>query len=127
MWLMIKTPPFKIFLNLGFEADNWSQCGLLIISSNFKLDFGQFLDFPGGSDSKVSTYNVGDPGSIPWFGKISWRRKWQPSPVFLSGKSCGWRSLVGYRLWCCKESDTTERLHSHFGQFQYYFGDSSLF
>jgi len=28
---------------------------------------------------------------------ISWRRKWQPTPVFLLGKSHGWRSLVGMR------------------------------
>ena len=44
-------------------------------------------------------------------GKIPWRRKWHPIPVFLPGKSHGWRSLVGYSPWGCKESDTTERLH----------------
>jgi len=32
----------------------------------------------------------------PWVGKIPWRRKWQPTPVFLPGKSQGQRSLVGY-------------------------------
>ena len=32
----------------------------------------------------------------PWVGKIAWRRKWQPTPVFLPGKSHGRRSLVGY-------------------------------
>ena len=42
---------------------------------------------------------------------ISWRRKWQPTPVFLPGKSHGWRNLVGYNLWGHKESDTTELLH----------------
>ena len=31
-----------------------------------------------------------------WVGKIPWRRKWQPTPVFLLGKSHGQRSLVGY-------------------------------
>ena len=31
-----------------------------------------------------------------WVGKILWRRKWQLIPVFLSGKSCGQRSLLGY-------------------------------
>ena len=46
----------------------------------------------------------------PWFGKIPWSRKWQPSPVFLPGKSHGWRSLAGYSPWGCKESDRTERL-----------------
>ena len=54
------------------------------------------------------------PGFDPWVGKIPWRRKWQPTPVFLPGKSHGQRSLVGYRPWGRKESDTTERLHFHF-------------
>ena len=48
------------------------------------------------------------------FAKIPWRRKWHPTPVFLLGKSHGWRSLVGYSPWGRKESDTTERLHFHF-------------
>ena len=43
-----------------------------------------------------------------WVWKISWRRKWQPTPVFLPGKSHGQRSLVGYSPWACKELDTTE-------------------
>ena len=42
-----------------------------------------------------------------------WRRKWQPTPVLLPGKSHGWRSLIGYSPWGPKESDTTERLHFH--------------
>ena len=42
-----------------------------------------------------------------WAGKIPWRRKWQPTPVSLPGESHGQRSLVGYGLWDCKESDTT--------------------
>ena len=50
-------------------------------------------------------------GFNPWVGKIPWRRKWRPTPVFLPGKSHGRRSLVGYSPWGHKESDTTERLH----------------
>ena len=42
-----------------------------------------YFDFPGGSDGKVSAYNAGDLGSIPGSGKISWRRKWHPTPVLL--------------------------------------------
>ena len=49
----------------------------------------------------------------PWVGKIPWRRKWQPTPVFLPGKSHGWRRLVGYSLRGHKESDKTEWLHFH--------------
>ena len=37
-----------------------------------------------------------NPGFDPWVRKIPWRRKWQPTPVFLPGKFHGWRSLVGY-------------------------------
>ena len=36
----------------------------------------------------------GKPGFNPWVGKIPWRRKWQPTPVFLPGKSHGWKNLV---------------------------------
>ena len=50
----------------------------------------------------------------PWVGKIPWRRKWQPTPVFLPGKSHGQRSLVGYYSPCCfKKSDKTEQAHTH--------------
>ena len=54
------------------------------------------------------------PGFDPWVRKIPWRRKWQPTPVYLPGESHGWRSLVGYSPWGRKGSDTTERLHFHF-------------
>ena len=37
-----------------------------------------------------------------------WRRKWQPTPVFLPGESQGRGSLVGCHLWGCTESDMTE-------------------
>ena len=42
------------------------------------------------------------------------RRQWQPTPVFLPGKSHGWRSLVGCSPWGRLELDTTEQLHFHF-------------
>ena len=42
------------------------------------------------------------------------RRWWHPTPVFLPGKSHGWRSLVGCNPWGRWESDTTERLQFHF-------------
>ena len=44
---------------------------------------------------------------------LHWRRKWQPTPVFLPGESQGWGSLVGCRLWGRTESDTTEGLSSN--------------
>ena len=50
------------------------------------------------------------PGFNPWVGKIPWRRKWQPTPVFLPGKSHGQRSVTGYSSWGRKEWAMTERL-----------------
>ena len=44
----------------------------------------------------------------PWVVKIPWRRAWQPTPVFLPGKSHGQRSLAGYTPWGRKESDRTK-------------------
>ena len=38
-------------------------------------------------------------GFDPWVQKILWRRKWQPTPVFLPGQSHGERGLVGHRPW----------------------------
>ena len=68
--------------------------------------------FPGGSEVKASARNAGDLGLIPGSGRFPWRRKWQPTPVFLPGESQGRRSLVGYSPRARQESDTTERLHS---------------
>ena len=52
-------------------------------------------------------------GFDPWVQKILWRRKWQPTPVFLPGKFHGQRSLAGCRPWGRKESDTAEWLSTH--------------
>ena len=46
--------------------------------------------------------------SLSLFTFMHWRRKWQPTPVFLLGESQGQRSLVGCCLWGHTQSDTTE-------------------
>ena len=46
--------------------------------------------------------------SLSVFTFMHWRRKWQPTPVFLPGESQAWQGLVGCRLWGRTESDTTE-------------------
>ena len=42
----------------------------------------------------------------PWVGKIPWRRKWQPTPVFLPGESYGQRSMAGYIVHGVAKSQT---------------------
>ena len=53
--------------------------------------------------------NAGDVrGFDLWVGKISWRKKWYPTPAFLPGKFYGQRNLVDYSPWGHKELDGTE-------------------
>ena len=52
----------------------------------------------------------GDLGSSPAVGKISWRREWQPTLVFLPGEFHEQRSLAGYSPCGGKKSDTTKLL-----------------
>ena len=70
-------------------------------------------DYPGGLEGKESTCSTADPGLIPRSGRFPWRRKWQPTPVFLPGKSHGQRSQMDYSPWGRKESDMTEHAHAH--------------
>ena len=68
-------------------------------------------DIPGGASGKESAcqcWRCKSRGFHPRVTKIFWRRKWQPTPVFLPGESHGQRSLAGYSTWGCKELDTTE-------------------
>ena len=64
---------------------------------------------PGRLQS-MGSLGVGHDGatSLSLFTFMHWRRKWQPTPVFLPGESQGQGSLVGCRLWGRTESDTTE-------------------
>ena len=59
------------------------------------------LGFPGGPVVKNSPAKR--HGFDPWVRKIPWRRKWQPTPVFLPGESHEQRSLAGYSPWGCKK------------------------
>ena len=74
------------------------------------------MGFPGGEVVKDPSASAGDAKrrvSNPWVGKVFWRRAWQPTPVFLPGESHGQRSPAGCIAWGCKESDTTEHVHTH--------------
>ena len=64
---------------------------------------------PGGLQS-MGSLGVGHDWatSLSLFSFMHWRRKWQPTPVFLPGESQGQGSLAGCCLWGHTESDTTE-------------------
>ena len=67
-----------------------------------------FPDDPAGKESACIAGDTGDAGFIPWSGRSPGGGKWQPTRVFLPGKSHGQRSLAGYSPKVHKESDTTE-------------------
>ena len=83
---------------------------------------------PGGLQS-MGSLRVGHnwATSLSLFTFMHWRRKWQPTPVFLPGESQGRGSLVGCRLWGRTESDTTEATyqqqqhHHHWTEFPWWF------
>ena len=65
---------------------------------------------PGGLQSTRSQSDTTERLHFLSFYSSFWRRKWQPTPVFLPGESHGWRGLVGYSPWGCKESDMTKQV-----------------
>jgi len=68
------------------------------------INIAREMLFPGGSDGKESACNAGDRFDL-WVGKIPWRRKWLPTPVFLPGEFHEQRSLASYSPRGHKESD----------------------
>ena len=106
------------FFPSSIRGHSWSSCSpdLFLLAENSLgwCEFGwvdkhawlsPFPFFGSGNPKGWSTLSHGEVGVYClWL----WRRQWQPTPVFLPGKSHGWGSLVGCRLWGCTESDTTE-------------------
>ena len=98
-------PPPMIYEIIMGEAVEMEAKNLTHSSSN---------GFPSGDSGKESTCQCRRHKRRwfnPWVRKIPWSRKWQPTPVFLPGKSHGQRSLAG--PWGHKESDTTGQLSTH--------------
>ena len=71
------------------------------------------MGFPGGSDGKESTYNVGDLGLIPGLGRSPGGGHGNPLQYSCLENPHGQRSLAGYCPWGHKESDMTEWLSAH--------------
>ena len=104
---MKKWTVLPFFLSYDYVSQLLFTCphrSLLIISP-----VAHSLGFPGSSVVKNLPANAGHAGSILGSGriqkisrKIPWRKRWQPTPVFLTGKSHGQSSQAGYSPWGCK-------------------------
>ena len=83
-----------------------TELGLLpLLSPRFASQHFKFSGFLSGASGKESAYQYRRCkrcGFEPWVRKIPWWRKWQPTPVFLPGKSHGQKSLVGSSPWSCR-------------------------
>ena len=69
----------------------------------WQINFKKINIFPRWLSGKESACQCRRPRFNSWVGKIPWRRKWQPTPVFLPGESHGQRSLAGCSPRGCKE------------------------
>ena len=94
------------------DHPSWDDSASQVLSMwpCFKI---RVLGLPRWLSGKKSACQCRGLGFEPCIGKIPWRRKWQPTPVFLPGKSHGQRSLTGCRPRGHKESDTTYWLNNN--------------
>ena len=93
---MLGDSSFVFLLLISNLIPSWSKNGL-----------------PKWCSGKESTCQCKRHRLNPWVKKIPWRRKWQPTLVFLLGKFHGQRSLTGYSPCSCKMSEVTESEHTH--------------
>ena len=104
------TGRFKFLNNYFFKTRKEGLRKAILFFHTLKLKL-QLSGLPGGTSDKEPTCKSRRHKRHrfdPWVGKIPWRRAWQPTPVFLPGKSHAQQSLVGYSPQGCTESDTTE-------------------
>ena len=119
LWLIIRNIHIVFICIKGIELLKplefpkwWKQKRCLL--SCLDVIFGKLLDNLASQVALVvknlpaNAGDARDSGSIPGLGRSPWRRKWQPTPVFLPGESHGQGSLVGYSPWRHKESDMAE-------------------
>ena len=95
-----------------------SSCSFLILWKlveilGFSLGLLQLPRWCSGKEPICQCRRCKRIGLDPCAGKIPWRRKWEPIPIFLPGQSHGQRSLEGYSPWDCKELDRTEHVCTH--------------
>ena len=100
---------------LGWEGPLEKEMAIHSSTLAWKIPW---MEEPGRLQSMGSLRVVLDwATSLSCFTFMHWRRKWQPTPVFLTGESQGRGSLVGCHLWGRTESDTTEVTYSSSSSF----------
>ena len=99
--LNLETVKFSFSLRF-FSEHSAKTIPLMDVSVSFYFVIKSLLRLPWWLSGKGSTCQCRRCRFNPWLRQIPWRWKWQPTPVFLPGKSHGQRSLVVYSPWGCK-------------------------
>ena len=92
----------RVLASWQFKSLIWDISGFPLINHLVLPGSESIFGIPWWLNGKESTCNARHAGLDPWVDKSPWRRKWQPTPVFLPGKSLGQRSLAGYSPWGCE-------------------------
>ena len=92
--------------------ENSTDCRVYGVAKRQTLLSNFHFHFPWWLNGEESTCQCKRRGFNPWVRKILRRRKWQPTLVFLPGKSRGQKCLAGYSLWGLEELDVTEHTHT---------------
>ena len=90
--------PYRLYSPWNSPGQNPGVSRLSLLQGIFPTQ-GSNPRLPSSSVVKNPPASAEDMGSIPGVEKIPWRRKWQPTLVFLPWKSHGQRSLGGYNPW----------------------------
>ena len=104
------------FDNFCYKMCLWNKFVVVKPCHSWKylwLCYRHYKGLPWWLSGKESTCQCKRCEVDPWSGKISWRRKWQPTPVFSPGEPHGQRRLVGCSPWGHKDSDLTQWLNNH--------------
>ena len=87
--------PLLVCRNLSNFLEAVAGCAGVTESEKFLSSICVYFKHWWTSDGSVIENSTASAGDMSWVGKIPWRRKWQPTPVFLPGETHGQRSAVG--------------------------------
>ena len=113
LWLIyiicLRLPTESVFQSYFFVEEKVNTLEVFLKMSKH-IKWG----FPGSSVIQNPPANAGGCGFNSWVRMILWRRKWQPTPVFLPGKSHGQRNLEGYSPWVHEQLNSPEQSCKYF-------------
>ena len=113
LWLIyiicLRLPTESVFQSYFFVEEKVNTLEVFLkMSKHIKWGFS------GSSVIQNPPANAGGCGFNSWVRMILWRRKWQPTPVFLPGKSHGQRNLEGYSPWVHEQLNSPEQSCKYF-------------